>query len=549
MNDAERANIRNFLSLSKLDPNEPPGEGMFAYYLEKAKKEAATALEPFGYYNARIEVTGESTADGFTARIDVVPGEPARISAVDLALAGEGAEEPDLLKAKARVEEQKGEIFNHSIYEQNKSSLLELAADLGYPRARYETSRVEVRRSENRADIIMRLDTDILHTVAGLDFDSEVLDHELLRKISPVQAGDVFSAHALTAMRQTMYDSGYFSTVDVSYDLNDAEEGRVPVAVHTTPAKRHRYGFGIGYGTDTGARGTIDYSNRYLNKRGHQLDLRLRPAQRLSSFSGLYSIPVGDPNKDKLTISTNYQTESFENIDTTTWLSKISREHNWKHGHISAYLQYLDEHYDMGDRKGYASMLIPGLSASLIFADNRVNTKHGFTLWASVEGAEDGLLASTSFMQVKAGGKAIVTPLENWRVIGRGQIGVSMADDLNDLPPTLRFFAGGDQSVRGYGYKRIAPRHEEDNDLIGGRHMMSWSVELERMLFGGLALAAFYDSAAVMNDFDKYAVISGAGVGLHWNAPFGQLRIDLGVPVDDIEYKNIRLHFTLGTDL
>ena len=548
LSEAEHINIRNYLSFSKLDPELPLSDGMFAYYLEKAKKEAATALEPFGYYNAKIDVSGERSPQGWSVRVLAEPGEAVRIDSLDLTYAGEGADEKKLLRARDKFGLAKGEVFNHSVYEQNKSALLDLATELGYPRSRYETSRVEVRRSENSADVFLKLDTDIKYTVASLNFNSTILDQELLRRISPVEEGDALSPHALTAMRQSLYDSNYFSTVDVNYDIDGAEDGKVPVEVLTTPAPRNRYGFGLGYGTDTGARATLDYSNRYVNRKGHQLDMRLRPSQRLSSFAGMYGIPIGDPSKDRLTINTAYQTESFANIDTTSWLSKVSREHNWKNGQVAVYLQYLDEKFDTGLRSGHASLLIPGISGSLVFADNRINTRRGLRLWASLEGSEDSLMASTSFIQAKAGGKGIYTFFDDWRVITRGQIGTTWSDDLGDLPPSLRFYAGGDQSVRGYGYKKIAPRDNEDN-IIGGRHLMVYSVELERILFGSYALAAFYDSAAVMNDFADYTMISGAGVGFHWNAPFGQLRLDLAVPVEDVQLKTIRIHFTIGTDL
>lgn len=548
LSDAERSNVRNFLSLSRLAPETEPSEGMFAYYLDRADREAAQALEPFGYYNADIRVSDKRRQGGWDVVLQVVPGPATRIGSIDLEYAGEGAQEAALLEARERFARAKGQIFNHSVYEQHKNALLELATELGYPHARYASSRVEVRRSANRADIALRLDTGIRYTVSDLDFVSDILDKDLLARIASVQAGDPFSPHALTGLRQSLYDTGYFDTVDILYDLDRAENGKVPVTVATTAAPRHRYGLGLGYGTDTGIRATLEYSNRYCNRRGHQLDVRLRPSEQLSSYAAQYSIPVGEPRKDKLGLGTNYQTESFANIDTTTWLSKISREHNEGPWQLAAYLQYLNEDYDTGLHSGRAGLLIPGLSATWILADDRVNTTNGLKLWASAEGSDSNVMSSTTFLQLKAGGKAITTFLPGWRLIGKGQVGVSMMDDLDDLPPSLRFFAGGDQSVRGYGYKKISPR-DAAGGLIGGKHLFFYSVELERSLSGGLALAAFYDSAAVVDSFDEYAMDSGVGVGLHWNAPFGQLRLDLAVPTDSIELHSLRLHFTLGTDL
>ncbi len=548
LSEAERTNIRNFLTFSKLDPGLPLSEDMFDHYLDKAREEAATALEPFGYYNPTIQVGGEQTTQGWSVRIRVDRGKAVHIRSIALSFSGEGAEETNLLRARDKFATARGAVFEQSVYEQNKSALLDLATELGYPRARYTTSRVEVRRADNSADIILHLDTGIKYTVAALHFDSTILDHDLLRKISPVQAGDPFAPHTLTAMRQSLYNDNYFSEVDISYDLDTAQDGKVPVEVLTTPAPRDRYGIGLGYGTDTGARATLDYSNRYVNRYGHQLDMRLRPSERLSSFSGMYGIPIGDPSKDKLSLTSSYQTESFASTDTTTWLSRISREHNWKNGQVSAYLKYLDERYDTGTRSGHATLLIPGLGASLLFADNRLNTRQGLFLWASLEGGADEFLSSTSFLQAQVGGKAIYTFFDSWRLLLRGQFGSTMADDLNDLPPSLRFYAGGDQSVRGFAYKRIAPRDEENN-IIGGRYMLVHSVELERILFDSYALAVFCDSAVVTNDFSDHSLVSGAGFGIHWNAPFGQLRLDLAAPVEDVQLETIRIHFSIGADL
>lgn len=548
LSEAERTNIRNLLSLGKLDPALPLNRDMFDHYLDKARQETATALEPFGYYNPTIQVSGEQLAQDWKVHIQVDPGKAVHIRTLTLSFSGEGAEEKALLQARDRFAATRGEVFNQSVYEQNKAALLDLATELGYPRARYTTSRAEVRRGDNSADIVLHLDTGIRYTVSALHFNATELDHDLLRAISPVQAGDALSPRSLTAMRQSFYDGNYFSEVDISYDLDTAEDGRVPVTVQTTPAPRNRYGIGLGYGTDTGARATLDYSNRYLNRHGHQLDTRLRPSERLSSFSGLYTIPVGDPSRDRLSLGSTYQTESFANIDTTSWLTKISREHNWKHVQAAAYLQYLDERYDTGLRSGHATLLIPGLSASLLLADNPMNTRQGLRLWASLEGSADEILASTSFLQAKVGGKAIYTFFDSWRLLLRGQLGTSMADSLDDLPPSLRFYAGGDQSVRGFAYKSIAPR-DEANNIIGGRHLLVHSVELERILFDGYALAVFCDSAAVMNDFSDYSMISGAGFGIHWNAPFGQLRLDLAAPVEDVRLETVRIHFSIGADL
>jgi translocation and assembly module TamA len=122
-----------------------------------------------------------------------------------------------------------------------------------------------------------------------------------------------------------------------------------------------------------------------------------------------------------------------------------------------------------------------------------------------------------------------------------------VVDDLDDLPLSLRFFAGGDQSVRGYGYKKIGPADREGN-IVGGRYLFTWSLELERELFDQWSAAVFYDAGSAMNSFTDLTMKEGAGAGIRWNAPFGQVRLDLARAIDD-GGNSWRVHLTLGADL
>ena len=68
----------------------------------------------------------------------------------------------------------------------------------------------------------------------------------------------------------------------------------------------------------------------------------------------------------------------------------------------------------------------------------------------------------------------------------RAKAGITLlSDPLSDLPPSLRFFAGGDQSVRGYAYQSLGPL-DATGQVEGGKHLLDGSVELERALFRGL---------------------------------------------------------------
>lgn len=551
LSESQRQNVRSFLSLARLADNEPLDEVVFWRLYAKIRQEAANALEPFGYYEPAIELAHQRIPQGiWQVTLIIHTGEPVLVSEVNIALQGEGAEDQRLLAARQEFPLHRDAIFDHRLYEKGKEQLITLAMENGYHRAEYRSSRVAVRKKQRSAAIHLELATGRRYLIGPLRFEADFIDHDLLRKITPIHEGDPYSPKALTLMRQSLFNAGYFASVDVHPAIDQAEPAtnKVPITIILTPNLAHKYGIGLGYGTDTGARGTLEYTNRHINRFGHQLDLQTQPAQRKSNFGGVYTIPIGDPKKDRLSLSGRYQTEEYDNTLTDTLNATISHDHFRNRGEYSTYFRFLDENYDTGAEadSDHSRFLIPGIKGALVWADDRIATTRGLRITATVLGSTESLLADADFLQTTLQAKGIYSFGDQWRLIGRSEIGTTLVDDISSIPPSLRFYAGGDQSVRGYGYKKIAPSDGEGN-LLGGRNLLTYSLEVERVLYEQWSGAVFYDSGMVSDTFAGNTMHSGAGVGLRWNGIFGQVRLDLAKALD--ENGSWRIHFTMGADL
>jgi translocation and assembly module TamA len=546
LTENQRANIRSHLSLHRLQENGMPTETVFNRLYGKARQEAARALEPFGYYSPEITISQQQKDGRRHVEIVVSTGPPVMVEKVDFVLTGPGEHDGTLREAARQFPLRQGDILDHQVYENGKDQLIAAALENGYYRANLGNSRVEIRRKAQTAAVRLELDTGPRYLFGPLTFEADFIDHELLRKIANVNEGDPFSPKTLTRLRQSLFYADYFNTVNLEYDLDQATDFKVPVTIILTPNLAHKYGIGLGYGTDTGARGTLEYSNRHINRLGHQLNIQLQPSERKNNLGGVYTIPIGDPRKDRLSLVAKYETEKFDNTDTETLNAIVSHDHFRERTEYSTYLQFLDEQYSIGSDTDQAALLIPGLKGSIFWADDRITTKRGVRLSATVIGSEDTILADTTFVQTSLRTKAIYSLFDQWRCIGRADIGTTLVDDIYDLPPSLRFYAGGDQSVRGYGYKKIGPVDAEGN-VLGGKNVVSYSVELERSLFDDWSGAIFYDSGTVMNSFSDITLHSGAGIGVRWSGVFGQIRLDLARALD--EEGSWRIHFTMGADL
>jgi translocation and assembly module TamA len=194
---------------------------------------------------------------------------------------------------------------------------------------------------------------------------------------------------------------------------------------------------------------------------------------------------------------------------------------------------------------------MPNIGLTYAKADDRIYTTHGQKIQLNLRGAQKGLGSNTSFLQGQLNGIFIRQLTERGRIILRGEVGMTtipsfLEGEFDQLPPSIRFFAGGDHSVRGYDYKSLGPKNVE-GDVIGGKNLLAGSVEYEHRLFDKWGVAAFYD---VGNAFDGVSapLKHGAGVGVRWLSPVGAVRIDVAVALSEEDSYPLRLHITVGPD-
>jgi translocation and assembly module TamA len=125
-------------------------------------------------------------------------------------------------------------------------------------------------------------------------------------------------------------------------------------------------------------------------------------------------------------------------------------------------------------------------------------------------------------------------------------VGAMAVSNFSDLPPELRFFAGGDRSVRGFDYQQIGDTNDTGG-VIGGRYLAVASAEMEYYIPQGYGVAAFVDAGDAFNDQPNSNV--GAGLGLRWKSPVGLLRLDVARPVVTDLNTAWRVHLIIGPDL
>ncbi|HBT96523.1 MAG TPA: hypothetical protein DEB25_02180 [Desulfobulbaceae bacterium] len=509
----------------------------------RAKKDIVAALMPLGYFSPQIIASLHRDGYDFTASYKITPGEPTRLRSVSIEAVSDSAW---FREAVAAFPLKTGDILHQGHYEDGKRRLLRAASHQGFLDAAFSTHELIVNRKERTAVIRLRLDPHQLYHFGQTHFAPTVVRPSLLAGYPSFQPGDPYQATQLAQLQRTLYATGYFirARVDAKPDNRDFT---VPVSVSTEPQKAwNHYSVGAGYATDTGMRGRFDWFNRLWNDRGHTVHASAQLAEYENGFGLDYKIPVGNPDNDQYTVSTAYSDQTWDNTDTRLQTLAVGRNHDGKFLRYSESLELRHERYSVGVTSGEKILLLPGVTASLINTDNLLQPTRGAQISVNASGAWDGLVSDSSFLKLGGSAKVIVSPFATIRLIGRAAGGVILAGSVDDLPPSLRFYAGGDNSVRGYGYKELGPKDASET-VVGGRYLLEGSAEVEKLIGHYWGVAAFWDMGNAMDDFSM-RLKQGVGLGLRLRLPFGQVRLDVASAIEE-DGSPLRVHLSVGSDL
>ena len=540
-------NARLFLSIQQQQHHEFLSEGRLRRLHQKAPQEITNALQPFGYYRPNIEGQLQQTAPGeWLARYHVVPGSLLPIKKRTLTFSGEMLDDEafsTILNTQALAE---GKTFIHYEYEALKEQLVKLASERGYFNARFITHRVTIDLDNYGALIDLHYDSGARYHFGEVRLTQDVLDPELLQRYLPFKPGAPYTFLQLIELQQALNDSDYFQSVEVAPGTPQTSSNTVPVDVTLTPRKRQRYSIGLGYGTDTGARAKFAWDIPRFNHHGHRINSEAKLSEIGYSISSQYKVPIGNPRSDQIIYSAgiiNETTDSNESTVRTFGASLVHKRGAWRE---SSAINYQQESYKVAEERDHAYLLIPSIGWSRIWGNNFINILDGLRFDISLRGASDKLFSDNSFLQLQGGIKAI-TPLgRRNRIISRGRLANTHTPEFQQLPASIRYFAGGSQSVRGYAYQSLGPK-DENGTIIGGRNLMTGSIEYEHTLHGKWGVALFYDVGNAIDSFND-TLEHGAGIGLRWQSPVGAIRFDLAKALSQTENR-WRLHINIGPDL
>ena len=508
---------------------------------------AQISLKAFGYYAAEVDTQLAREDDCWTLTLKIERGERITLRKIHVEADHDKESLPDeLSKLIKRPPFREGDALYQPDYDRYKSSLMDAAGRLGFFRAEYRRAELAIFPETRHADVDLELILGPRFTFGPYRISSTPLNDDLLDRLTLDLEGEPYSSERLTEAYKDFQRSNYFAQVLISPVIDTEDDSLVvPLDVDLGMASRHSAGAGIGFSTDLGPRVTAEYENRFVNSEGHKFRSEAQWSVKNRSISGTYIIPRERAAREWYELGGGYTEEETDTYDTVTRTGLARIVSVYKRWVFNTGVNIQNERYIIADDPiEQSNLVIPSVGANWVYADDRVRQRYGLSFETKLSFSNEMWLSDTDFMQAYARTKGLWSLTERARFLSRVELAGTIIDDLELLPPSVRFFTGGDNSVRGYAYNSIGSTNEE-GEVIGGSKLFSSSVELDYLLYKSWSASVFFDQGDAFDEDPEF--MRAWGFGVRWYSPVGPVRVDFAFPEEGKD--SIRLHLSVGAEI
>ncbi|EJB0369774.1 autotransporter assembly complex protein TamA [Vibrio parahaemolyticus] len=504
------------------------------------------ALNALGYYHAKISYSISEGNDELI--VNIHKGLPVKIKVMDVVISGEAKKDEEFANLIAKSPLKVGRILNQGEYDSLKSGIRNLALQRGYFNGDFKLNKLEVIPELNEANVRLHYDSGIRYHFGPVEITGSQIWENRVESMRPFEIGEPYLVSDVGEYNQNLSNTDWFSSVFVEPDLSKLEDGReLPIKVSLAPAAKNQIETGIGYSTDTGVRGTLKWKKPWVSARGHSFNTALSLSKPEQTITAGYKIPLDDVLREYYQLQ--FGLKHLDNRDTESLESNLAVERHWLTDggwHKTVYVRHLYENFSQGLQDDGVQFVLPGATFSRTRVRGGSMPMWGDKQSVTVEYGDPALLSETRVLRLLGRSSWIRGIGENHRGLFRLEGGANITEEFEKLSPSLRFFAGGDNNIRGYGYESISPV-DESGALTGAKFILSSTLEYQYRVYGNWWAATFYDIGDAFNDTPEWK--SGAGVGIRWASPVGPVSFDFAWGLDEKPNNEFRIHFSLGPEL
>lgn len=516
------------------------------HFYKKAPDYIQMAVKPYGYFQSQVRSRLIKTRENWRAQFLITLGPPLLIKSIQIQIKGEGIKDPKFQEWMNHLPFKVGQRLETEQYENAKLNLYNIAMRRGYFQGKMIKKQIKIDLKSNQATIIIIYNTGPRYRFGPTTFSETPFNDSFLRKFITYHEGEYYDAKKIEDTQEGLVASNYFDQVTPKVNSKAATDHAVPILIKLLPRKSKAYILGLGYGTDTGIRGTIGLTLRQLGHHGHRFQTLLRASQSNSSLTAKYVIPGFKPDRDHFSIGAGLSNMSQSTGNAHNAKLGVTYTYLSKHWKNTFALAYLNEYYNITNLPNTSTQLVyPTNDTKYILVDHPKHPSRGFSIETQLAGADKSILSQTSFFQSQLHLKTLYTIKQTkTRLLFRSDYGYTSIANLNALPLSLQLFAGGSRSVRGYGYNSIGIYGSNQP----GRNLVVASTEIQQRVYGNFYLAGFIDAGVVANQNIFHHINAGTGPGIAWISPVGIIEFTAAEAFTQSN-KPWTLQFTMGTAL
>lgn len=501
--------------------------------LARTTPEAARKLlETEGYFDARVEVErAAGAAVQFLVKVD--PGQAVRIASVQLTLEGPIKDESDGAARHDAILQQwplpVGNVFRQDDWNDAKKFALSQITSDRFPLAKLRESHVEIDPLTHQAREVVVIDSGPKVLLGEVEIRGLArYPKSVVEKLADFKPGDPYRLETLQNYQAGLEHSAQFSSAIVTADLARMQDGRAPVMVELTEVPRKKLELGLTFDSDVGpgTRIGFDHNNLFgtgltgssvLSWDAMQQALNLGIALPRTSDGYLHTV-TGSVKK------TNIQSLITQSEDVGIWRTHTQAREEWRMG-----LQFVNEsQHVINEPTTTNKALLPTIGWTRRTVDDLMHPRSGFLLDGTLSGTLGSWLSSTTF--VRAYGRAVNywTPFSPaiGTLMTRIELGQVWASNINRVPSSQLFRAGGMNSVRGYDFQSLGVAGP-NNSVVGGAVLATGTLEYQIPLRPTWSVALFGDAGDAADSWQNYKTHYSIGVGARWFSPVAPLSFDL----------------------
>ncbi|HHP2702724.1 TPA: autotransporter assembly complex protein TamA [Citrobacter freundii] len=535
--------------LSTIQSDEVTPDRRFRARVDDAIREGLKAL---GYFEPTIDFElRPPPAKGRQVLIaKVTPGEPVLIGGTEVILRGGARTDKDyldLLKTRPAI----GTVLNQGDYDNFKKSLTSVALRKGYFDSEFNKSQLGIALERRQAFWDIDYNSGERYRFGHVTFEGSQIRDEYLQNLVPFKEGEEYESKDLGELNRRLSATGWFNSVVVAPEFDKAHKTKVlPLKGVVSPRTENTIETGVGYSTDVGPRVKTSWKKPWMNSYGHSLttSASISAPEQVLDFS--YKMPLlKNPLEQYYLVQGGFKRTDLNDTEQDSTTLAVSRYWDLSSGWQRAInLRWSLDHFTQGNVTNTTMLLYPGVMISRTRSRGGLMPVWGDSQRYSIDYSNTAWGSDVDFSVFQAQNVWIRTLYDRHRFVMRGNLGWIETGDFDKVPPDLRFFAGGDRSIRGYKYKSISPEGS-DGKLKGASKLATGSLEYQYNVTGKWWGAMFVDSGEAVSDIRRSDFKTGAGVGVRWQSPVGPIKLDFAVPVGDKDEHGLQFYIGLGPEL